>query len=301
MNDIKYLTIKRMPKLRQPYLVCGIGGWVDGGEVATGTIKYLIKKLRAGLFAEMAVGPFHIYQVPGQISLRPQIKMEDGRLRKHQSPKNQFFYYKNHDAANDLVLFLGTEPNMNWEEYIACILGLSEKLSVSRIYMLGGVLDETPHKKEPNVSCACSSDELKEEMNKYAVQFSSYEGPGSFATSMLYTGQNKGLDVVNMTVRATYYPEYNIIIPRNPKSIRAITRRLNTLLRLKLNFTDLDKEVDNFEDKLEFMASQSARFRNYVEELEKNYVERIYLEPLELSADEAVRMAEEILKQKRTE
>lgn len=301
MNNTEYLTIKEMPKLHRPYLVCGINGWVDGGEVATGTVKHLIKKLRAKKFAEIATSPFHIYQVPGQISLRPQIKMEDGRLRKHQLPKNQFFFWKNRTAANDLVLFLGTEPNLKWEEYIAIILGLAEKLAVSRIYLLGGVLDETPHRKEPNVSCACSSDELKEEMKKYAVQFSNYEGPGSFATTMLYTGQSKDMDIVSMTARATYYPEYNIIIPRNPKSIRAIARRLNTLLDLELDFTELDKEVDNFEGKLEFMASQSEQFRNYVEELEKNYVEHRYTEPLELSADEAVRMAEEILKQKKSE
>ncbi len=301
MNNTEYLTIKELPKLRRPYLVCGINGWVDGGEVATGTVKYLIRKLRARVFAEMAISPFHIYQVPGQISLRPQIKIEDGRLKKHQLPKNQFFYWRNQNAASDLLLFLGTEPNMKWEEYIATILGLAAKVAVSRIYLLGGVLDETPHKKEPDVSCACTSDGLKEEMKKYAVQFSNYEGPGSFATTMLYIGQSKGMDIVSMTARATYYPEFNIVIPRNPKSIRAIVRRLNTLLSLKLDLSDLNREVDNFEGKLEFMASQSTRLRNYVEELEKNYVEHIYTEPLELSADEAVRMAEEILKQKKDE
>ena len=78
------VIITKKPKMRQPYLVCGISGWVDGGEAATGTIEYLVKKLEAKKFATLPIAKFHIYQIPGQPSLRPQIKLEDGLLRKHQ-------------------------------------------------------------------------------------------------------------------------------------------------------------------------------------------------------------------------
>ncbi len=63
------------PELRQPYLVCGINGWVDGGEAATGTTRYLIKKLPARKFAEMTLVRYHIFQVPWQLSLRHEIKI----------------------------------------------------------------------------------------------------------------------------------------------------------------------------------------------------------------------------------
>ena len=36
-------------------MVCGISGWVDGGEVATGSVRYLIGKLEARTFAEMPI------------------------------------------------------------------------------------------------------------------------------------------------------------------------------------------------------------------------------------------------------
>ena len=291
--------ITKRPELRRPYLVCGISGWVDGGEAATGTTRYLVKKLKAKRFAEIPIDRFHIFQVPGQLTLRPQIKIEDGLLKEHVFPKNQFFYWLNPNADNDLILFLGTEPNLNWEEYAEAILRIAEEFAVVRIYLLGGVLDKTPHTREPGVSCACSSEPLNEEMQKYGMQLSNYEGPGRFGTTLLYICQQKQVPMVSITARATYYPEFNIVIPRNPKSIRAVIRRLNSLLRLSLDFSDLDREAEEFEAKLNFMASHNPEFLTYIEELEKEFVEAKYEEPLDISANEAVQIAEEFLKEKR--
>ncbi len=292
-------VVTEKPRLRHPYMVCGINGWVDGGEAATGTIQYLLRKLEARKFAEIPIDEFHIFQVPGQVSLRPHVRMEDGILKEHHFPQNQFFYWVNPNADNDLILFLGTEPNLNWEAYTDAILSIAEGFAVVRIYFLGGVLDRIPHTKEPNVSCSCSSPELKEEMQKYSVHFGSYEGPGSFGTTLLYICQNRGMKMVSFSVRATYYPEFNIVIPHNPKAIRAVVRRLNHLLRLKLDISDLNTEVKEFEAKLEFMASHNPEFRTYIEKLEKDFVEVRYEEPLDISADEAVRIAEEFLKRKK--
>ena len=299
MDRQKNLIITEKPKLRHPYMVCGISGWVDGGEAATGSIQYLVKKLEAKRFAEIPIDRFHIFQAPGQLSLRPHIRIKDGILKEHRFPQNQFFYWVNPNADNDLILFLGTEPNLNWEEYAEAILGVAEEFAVVTIYLLGGVLDKTPHTREPGVSCACSSDQLREEMRKYSVQFSNYEGPGSFSTTLLHICQDRRGQMVSITARATYYPEFDIVISHNPKTIRAVVRRLNHLLHLDLDISDLDRQAEEFESKISFMASQNPRFQAYVEELEKDFTEVKYEEPLEMSPDEAVRLAEEFLRGKR--
>jgi len=293
------LTIVEKPRLRRPHMVCGISGWVDGGEAATGSVKYLVGKLNARRFAEMPIARFHIYQVPGQVSLRPHIRIEDGLLKEHRFPNNQFFYWINPAADNDLVLFLGTEPNMNWEEYADAILHIAEQFAVIRIYLLGGVLDKCPHTKEPTVSCACTAPGLKGEMRRYGVQFTSYEGPGRFGTTLLHLCQERAFDMVAITARATYYPEFNVGIPHNPKAIRALVKRLNHLLSLKLDLSDLDRAAEELEGKLSFMTSQSADFRAYIEQLEKDFAEVKFDEPLEMSGEEAVEMAEEFLKREK--
>ena len=236
--------------------------------------------------------------MPGQLSLRPHIRIEDGLLKEHDSPENQFFYWINPHADNDLILFLGTEPSLNWEEYAEGILGAAEEFAVARIYLLGGVLDKTPHTREPGVSCTCSSPELKEEMRKYGVEFANYDGPGRFGTTLLYVCQNRGEQMVSITARVTYYPEFNIMIPRNPKAMRALVKRLRPLLHLDLDLSDLDKEAEELEAKLGFMASHNAQFRAYVEQLERDFIEVKYEEPLDISPGEAVEVAEKFLKGK---
>jgi len=295
------VIITEKPELRRPYMVCGINGWVNGGEAATGSIQYLVKKLEAKRFAEIPIDKFHIFQVSGQTSSRPTIRIEDGILKEYHLPQNQLFYWVNPKAANDLILFLGMEPNLNWDEYAKTILSIAKEFAVVRTYLLCGVLDKTPHTREPTVSCACSTHSLKEEMQKYAVQFSNYEGPGSFGTTLLHISQNRQVPMVSLTARATYYPEFNIIIPHNPKTIRAVVRRLNHMLHLNLDVSDLDKQSKEFEVKIGFMASHNPEFQAYIEELEKDFIEVKYEEPLDISADEAVQIAEEFLRRKEEE
>ena len=289
------------PELRQPYLVCGINGWVDGGEAATGTTRYLIKKLPARKFAEMPLGRYHVFQVPGQLSLRPEIKIENGLLKKHVLPRNEFFYWVNPHSEHDLILYLGTEPNTNWEEYAGNILNLAADFGVARIYVLGGVLDKTPHTREAGVSCACSSKELRQEMMKYAMPSSNYEGPGSFSITMLHLSQKRKMPMVSIIARSTYYPEFNVVIPRNPKAIKAVVLRLDSLLHLNLDISDLDQEADELEVKLNFMASHNREFQTYIEELEKEHTKVKYEAPLDITGNEAVQLAEDFLKETREE
>jgi len=255
-------VISKRPQLKRPNMVLGISGWVDGGHAATGSVEYLVKKLGARKFAEIPISRFHIFQLPGQLSLRPTINIEDGILKEHRYPENHFFYWSDPDASNDVIFFRGTEPNLNWDEYADSILGVAEEHNVNRIYVLGGVLDRTPHTREPAVSCASTSRELNEEMGKYGITYTSYEGPGRFASTLLYICQQEKVPMVTLTARVTYYPEFNIVIPRNPKSIRELVKRLNILLNLYQDISDIDGEVAEFDAKLGSMMSQNPEFKS---------------------------------------
>lgn len=284
------------PKVRHPDMICGISGWVDGGEAATGCTRYLIRELKGAKFAEMPVEHYNVFQLPGQLSQRPKIKIEDGLLLEHNIPQNWFYYSINRNNDNDVLLFLGTEPCLNWEEYSNTITDIAQQFSVERIYLLGGVLDKIPHTREPGISCSCSTTELKEEMREYGVRFSSYEGPGSIGTTIMHDCQEKGLPVVSFMVSATYYPEFNIAIQRNPKAIRALTRILNKILNLNLNLFELDQEVMNLEVKLGLLVGQNMQFQDYVKKLEKEFADIDSRKPLDISNNEAISIVEDLLK-----
>ncbi len=292
-NDVVYTA---HPSLRQPYMVVGLNGWVDGGETATGSLRFLRRKLRPRKLAEIPLGRFHVYQVPGQLSLRPYSRVEEGILKEYRPQRNVFYYWENPHGDRDVILFQGAEPNLNWEQYSAAVLGVAREFEVSRIYMLGGVLDKTPHTREPAVSCVCTSEELRDELAQYGIDPTDYEGPGGVRTTLLYLCQRLHLEMAILHARATYYPEFNMVIAHNPKAIRAVVKRLNRLLLLDLDLGELDRQSSEFEARISYMALQNREFRSYVEALEKEYGEPQPDDTPEFSPDEAVQAVEELLR-----
>ena len=234
MEESKKLVFNRKPMLRRPYVVCGLTGWVDGGEVATGSVKYIIRQLKAHKFAEMPAAHYHIYQIPGADSLRPMVRMEEGVIVEHHMPRNQFFFAHVPSSDHDIILFLGTEPSMNWEDYAKSIVDVAREFNAERLFVLGGVLDKTPHTREPRISSSCTSEAVREEIRNYNVTFSNREGPTTFNTTLLFFCRERGIEGVSFSVRSTYYPEFNIVVPYNPKSIRALLVRLKHLMHIDL-------------------------------------------------------------------
>jgi proteasome assembly chaperone (PAC2) family protein len=284
------------PTLRDPYIVCGLNGWVNGGEVSVFGLNYLIKQFGGVKFAEMPTSRYHIYQIPGIESLRPVFRMEEGIIVESHLPEDQFYYAKNPASEHDLIFFLGTEPSLKWEEYAETVVSLASDYKATRLYALCGILDRTPYNREPKISCTCTSAEVKEEMEKYNVTFSNREGSATFNQMLIYTCQKKGLEGVNFTVRVPCYPEHNVFIGYSPRSIKAVFVRLKDLMHLDMDFEELDDAIKEVEGKLDFFRQQNPKFNTFMEELERNYVETPYQESLDISPSDAIRLAEEFLK-----
>jgi len=77
-----------------------------------------------------------------------------------------------------------------------------------------------------------------------------------------------------------------------------LVRRLESILHIYLDTLDLEAQVREFEGKFDSMAQNNLEFRNYTERLEQEYTEIKYEKPLDISADESVRIAEEFIRKK---
>ena len=64
------LQIYEKPCLREPRLILGFSGWMNGGEVSSGTVQGLINKLEAKYFAEIEPEGFYIMR-HGACGVRP--------------------------------------------------------------------------------------------------------------------------------------------------------------------------------------------------------------------------------------
>jgi proteasome assembly chaperone (PAC2) family protein len=297
MSDERNLIFHSRPTLRSPSIVCGLDGWINNGDVAVGGIKYFIKQFKAVKFAEIPASHYHIYQMSGMQSLSPTFRMDDGLIVETHFPKNEFYYAKNPNSDRDLIFFLGSEPNLNWEEYADTVVGLACDFGASRLYALGGLLNIIPYTREPVMTCTCTSARIKDEMAQYNVMFSSREGPATFNQMLLYACKKKNLEGSGFTVRVPYYPEFNIALGYSPKSIKAVLTRLNHILHLNLDFYELDNGIQELQGKLDSVRQQNPQFNTYIEKLEKEYVEMPYEEHFDISPSEAIKFAEEFLKE----
>src|SRR3712207_4956469 len=107
------LKIHELPSLRSPTLIAAFAGWPDAGEVASGSARYLARKLRARRFAELDPEEFYVFTEtrPTTIILAP-------GQRALEWPTNEFFAWRDPVGVRDLVILQGREPNVNWRGYI---------------------------------------------------------------------------------------------------------------------------------------------------------------------------------------
>lgn len=254
------------PALREATLVLAFDGWMDGGDVSTGTVQRLVDLLEAQQFAEIEPESFYIYNFPGSMELaalfRPRIEIEDGLVKSITLPAATFFC---HQAAN-LVLFLGKEPNLRWSAFADCILEVVRAADVRRILFIGSFGGSVPHTREPRLHVTCSEAEMLPEMEPYALRRTAYEGPGSFSSYLMTRVPEAG---VRMATLAAEIPGY--LQGPNPVCIEAVTRRLAKILRLPLDLAPLRSASTEWELAVTAEIDKNEEMAAKVREMEEAY------------------------------
>jgi len=265
------LNIFNRPKLSNTRLLLGFSGWMDGGEVSTGTVKCLIDKLDAQKLAKIDPKGFYIYSFPGSMEItalfRPHTEIKNGIIETYEIPSNTFFY----SEKDNIIIFLGKEPNLNWEEFSECIFSVCAEFDVELIYFIGSVAGLVPHTREPRLFCSVSDTELKETFQHYGVKFTNYEGPASIVT---YLTANCGKQDIKMVSFVAAIPAY--VQGNNPKCIEAVTRRIAGMLELEIAFDDLMTMSDDFEKKLDNVVQEQPELESNIHKLEEDYDNEIF-------------------------
>jgi proteasome assembly chaperone (PAC2) family protein len=203
------LHIYKSPKLEKPRLLLGFTGWMDSGEVSTGTIRSFAEKLDAESIAEIETKGFYIQNFPGPMDLaslfRPYTRIKDGMVTYLEEHSNLFFC----DEINNLILFVGREPNLNWEDFADCIFSLCEQFGVQLIYFIGSVAGLVPHTREPRLFCSVSDKILKHEFENYTIGFSNYNGPASIVTYLTANAPKHNIHMASLVATVPAYVQGN--------------------------------------------------------------------------------------------
>jgi proteasome assembly chaperone (PAC2) family protein len=260
------LKISYRPSLHEATLVLAFSGWMDGGDVSTGTVKRLVRLLDAEPIAEIDPEPFYIYNFPGSMEIaalfRPHIEIEDGLIKTVDMPTNKFYCY---EPAN-LVLFVGKEPNLRWRAFGDCVIRLAREASVRRILFVGSFGGAVPHTRQPRLYVSCSDPRLLPEMEKYGLRRSGYEGPGSFTSYLMTRAKSARMEMVSLAAEIPGYLQGT-----NPLSIEAVTRRLAQILQLPLDLASLRTASTEWELQVSSAIEENEELAQEVHKLEEQY------------------------------
>lgn len=266
-EDIHHLlSFQRHPVLEQGTLILAFTGWMDGGEVSTGTVRRLGHLLEAEPFAEIDPEPFYLYNFPGSMELtalfRPPVVIEEGVIQSLEMPRNVFFVRED----SNLALFIGKEPNLQWRAFGQCIVTLAHQVGIRRILFIGSFGGTVPHTREPRLFVSATDEALLVEVAPFGVRRSTYAGPGSFTTYLMTQAKSAGLDMLSLTAEIPGYLQGT-----NPLCIEAVTRRLAKILHLPLDLASLRAASTEWELEVSSAVEQNPELAEKVRELEDQY------------------------------
>jgi predicted ATP-grasp superfamily ATP-dependent carboligase len=260
------LRVDSLPPVQGTTLVLAFSGWMDGGDVSTGTVQRLVDLLGAKPFAEIDPEPFYIYNFPGPMELasifRPHVEIAAGLVQKIQMPENRFFCCE----AGNLILFMGKEPNLHWRDFGRCIFELAERVDVQRILFVGSFGGSVPHTREPRLFITATDAKILAEMAPFGLQPSDYEGPGSFTSYLMASAASEGLAMASLVAEIPGYLQGS-----NPLCIAAVTRRLAKILQLSLDSDTLRFASTEWELQVSSIVEQDEELTREVRRLEEEY------------------------------
>ena len=248
---------RRPDGLRAPALVCAFKGWNDAGEAATSALAFVAGSLGAEQFATIDPEEFVDFQ-----STRPTVRLVDGITRAIDWPEFEVHAVRVPRAPRDLILLSGPEPAIRWRTFCQTVVDLSEALGVQMVTSLGALLADVPHSRPVAVTGIASDESLVERLGLNASQ---YEGPTGIVGVLQAAATDAGIPAASLWAAV---PHYVAVVP-NPKGALALLRKLETLVGVNIDATELESAAVDYERQVSRAVEMDPDVQAFVERLER--------------------------------
>jgi proteasome assembly chaperone (PAC2) family protein len=250
------MRIDSLPTLRSPVFVSAFHGWNDGGSAATLAAGFLRSSLDAVRFATIDPDDYVDFQ-----QVRPRVSLRDGVTRELSWPDTEFFHAALPGVDRDVVICIGVEPNLRWRTFVGEITDLCGSLGVELAVTLGGLLADTPHTRPVPVSGAAADPALAEELG---LRRSRYEGPTGIVGVLQDALGTAGFRAAGLWAAVPHYISSN----SNPAAALALIRKLEGILGVRLDPTDLEEASVVFLRQIAEVVEGDEETAAYVRDLE---------------------------------
>ena len=294
MTD-ELVTFSEKPSAQ--YLIAGWRRqWSDGGRVSGGLTRYLIEKLGAKKIGEMGTEvsqncyPFRVAGTHD--TFRPLAAYQDGLPSKAMYRENYFY-----DAGNGLIIFRGEEPWFHIEVFGEAFFQAIKELGIKQTVAVEGVNGPVPPDLERRVTCVYSKAEMKETLEKFGLQFSSYGSEGrrgptiAMALVSLAHYNYPEVEMFRLGAMAPMFPfssnnNEQVGITRDHRSYYDIMRRLKTMFSLDVDLAELqqlgEEESQKLQDTLERISESNSEAKQLIDSVRSDYSYTPYEDTVEL-------------------
>ncbi len=254
------LTVHDVPALRDPVLMLAFYGWNDAADAATDALRYVRRTARGSRkderVAEIDPEDFFVFT-----EHRPTVSITKGTTREITWPTTEFTVARLETASQDLIVGIGTEPDLKWKTFTGHVLTLMERLGVNEVVTVGALLADTPHTRPVPVSGGASDPKRAADLG---FQPSSYEGPTGIVGAIGDACRRKGLEHISLWASVPHY----VTGGRNPKAMHALLSRLNDVYTLGLDLSDLERRSNRYERQVSEALKDNPDVQDYVRNLE---------------------------------
>ena len=250
---VEFVHIEHDPALRRPNLVAAFRGWNDAGGAASLAAGYLRAVTDAERCAVIDSEPFIDYQ-----QTRPTVELVDGDVRRLDWPETEVYA----SEKSDLVVVVGTEPNMRWRAFSGAIADLARRYRVDLVITMGALLADTPHTRPVPVSATASDDEL---MERFGLARSTYEGPTGIVGVLHDACARAGLRSASLWAATPHY----ISATPNPQAALALLERLSEMIGTPPGSSELERAASEYALRVASAISDDPDIAGYVQQLEE--------------------------------
>jgi predicted ATP-grasp superfamily ATP-dependent carboligase len=263
-------------QLRDPIMVAAFRGWNDAGESATFAASHLARVWSAVPIGEIDPEEFYDFQ-----AIRPTVELIDGVTRKISWPTNEFLAAQGGERGRDVLLLIGTEPNLRWKAFSALVADVARHYGVKLVVTLGALLADIPHSRAVPITGTAVSEDL---VVRLGLHRSRYEGPTGIVGVLHDSFAAAGIDSASLWAAVPHY----LAVSPNPKAALALVERAVELIGMAADISDLQLAASSYEERVAQMVAGDEDVQAYVTMLEERADEREVEESMELPSGESL-------------
>ncbi len=285
------LILYHEPPLQAPSLVVGFAGWANAAGLSVEVVSQLQSLLDTDAIGTLEAPECYVITNPS-LAHRPVTTIRGGLIEGLHLPTTAVHALTGAGTQPELLLIQGLEPDLHWHDYVEALWSLITRFSVRRVYTIGSYYDQTPHTRPPHVTAAVSELRLKTALRSQHVDFTSYEGPTSIQTFLLYTCQQRQIDGVSLWGGVPPYLQGSY-----PRGVVRILSVLSKLIGFSIDSSPLQSWVSEFERVLQQQMAKNDELQAFVKQLEAAYDQTVTDTDVQ-HGDEIVEEIQQFLRQR---